>query len=97
MQGTISSFFVRTVQHNRTTNPTAPRPLLILEPPNVEFVDYPSSKISICKLTLKNNSRLSRRIALTQPTKTYFEVKIRSKDLAPKEITEVYVIFNPQK
>jgi hypothetical protein len=71
--------------------------MLILDPPTVEFIDYPSNKISIYKLNLRNTSRYPRRITILQPSKAYFEVKLRSKDLAPKEATEVYVVFNPQR
>jgi hypothetical protein len=54
MQSAGNSFFIRTVQPNRTTAIDIPRQSITIDPSSVEFNDYPSSKISICRLTLKN-------------------------------------------
>ena len=81
MQSVGNTFFIRTVQPNRPTTiaPDYPRHWLTLDPPCAEFNDYPSTKISICKLNLKNDSRFPRRVALVQPSKAYFEVKMKSR------------------
>jgi len=52
---------------------------LSIEPPMVEFNNYPSSKISISKLIIRNNSKFLKKVTLSQPSKTYFEAKIKDK------------------
>lgn len=81
---TSSSFIVRTIHPNKNIASDNSMMILSIEPPTVEFNNYPSSKISISKLIVRNNSKFLKKVSLSQPSKTYFEAKLKDKEIAAK-------------
>lgn len=79
MQTSPNSFFIRTIQAIRPTASSFSKPGVIIEPTVALFTNYPSAKVSICKLAISNETRFVKRIAVSQPSKAYFSVKLQSK------------------